>query len=114
MQAAYEVNLQTMTEENISLRQAIESDPRMMAELGGTNTEGKGLASAAGKQLIAKARSESRFKVIHAFPGKTNVASNKICEKLGSSKFEECDMEYQGRIIRCCNCAPFAELLYAI
>jgi RimJ/RimL family protein N-acetyltransferase len=161
MPATGKVNLESMTEGDLSLRQAIESDPRMMSELGGTNTadqiarahagalkmaaagtcwyfkvvpegtdravgyigiweslwqgatiyemgwmilpefQGKGLATAAGKELIAKARAERKFKAVHAFPGKANIASNKICEKLGFSKLEECDVDYQGRTLRC-------------
>jgi RimJ/RimL family protein N-acetyltransferase len=155
------MQLITITEGDLALREAIETDPIMMAGLGGPNSkevitqshlkslksmdagtcwcmkiipdastsaagfigiwesswryakinemgwmilpqfQGNGLATKAAREIIERARSEKKFQVIHAFPGITNVPSNKICEKVGFSKIEECVVEYQSRWLRC-------------
>jgi RimJ/RimL family protein N-acetyltransferase len=63
--------------------------------------QGRGLASEAVRSVLRRARSESRWEVIHAFPAVTNAASNSICRRMGFSKIEECDFEYAGRVLRC-------------
>jgi RimJ/RimL family protein N-acetyltransferase len=62
---------------------------------------GRGLASSAARQLLARARAEKAFAAVHAFPGTTNGASNAICRKSGFEKLEECDLEYDGRPLHC-------------
>jgi RimJ/RimL family protein N-acetyltransferase len=154
------MKLLAVTEYDLDLREKIESDPRMMAELGGPNTkeqirkahfkalesvkagtcwwfkimpdsteiaagfigiwrsswkqasinemgwmvlpefQGRGLATQAGFELLSTARAAQKFQIVHAFPGASNVASNKICEKLGFAKIEECDIGYQDRVLR--------------
>lgn len=157
------IRLVPMRHEDIALRILIETDARMMSELGGINTkeqveashsramknaedglcwyfkivatlqeseqdvgyigiwesswkdekinetgwmiipefQGMGFASQAGRSLIAKSRSEGKYPSISAFPGRNNIASNKICEKLGFSMIEECEVDYQQRILLC-------------
>lgn len=66
-----------------------------------TAFQGRGLASEAVRSVLERARVEGRWDVIHAFPGITNGPSNAICRKTGFSKTEECDVESEGRILRC-------------
>ena len=63
--------------------------------------QGRGIARQAVSLMFDRARSESRWGVIHAFPGIANAPSNAICRRLGFSKLEERDIEYSGRILRC-------------
>jgi RimJ/RimL family protein N-acetyltransferase len=64
--------------------------------------QGRGLASAAVRQLLERARAERRWGAIHAFPGVTNGASNAICRKSGFRLLEERRIDYAGRSL-CCN-----------
>jgi len=63
--------------------------------------QGRGLASAAGKLILERARADGRFHRIHAFPGRDNEASNAICRKLGFARLEECGIEYGDRPLKC-------------
>jgi len=63
--------------------------------------QGRGLATEAVTALLARARSERRWDLIHAFPGVTNGPSNAICRKARFTKLEERDMEGWGGILRC-------------
>src|SRR5262249_27137418 len=45
--------------------------------------QGRGLATAAVRVLLERARSESRWGIVHAFPGVTNGPSNGICRRVG-------------------------------
>jgi RimJ/RimL family protein N-acetyltransferase len=45
--------------------------------------QGRGLATAAVRALLHRARTDGRWGDIHAFPGVTNVASNSLCRRLG-------------------------------
>jgi RimJ/RimL family protein N-acetyltransferase len=62
--------------------------------------QGRGVGSEAVRAVLQKARSESRWDVVHAFPAITNAPSNAICRKLGFSKLEERVIERE-RILRC-------------
>jgi RimJ/RimL family protein N-acetyltransferase len=62
--------------------------------------QGRGLGSAAVAETLRKARSEGRWKVIHAFPGETNGPSNAICRKNGFERLELMEYEYVGRAMR--------------
>ena len=62
--------------------------------------QGRGVGSEAVRAVLQKARSESRWDVVHAFPAITNAPSNAICRKLGFSKLEERVIE-RDRILRC-------------
>lgn len=155
------LKLETMTPEDVELRLRMETDPEMMAELGGprppeaiarahaqslvmaaqgtcwplkvipegsavaaggvavfpsthdgesiyeigwmimTEFQGRGLASEAVREVLERARAERRFGQIHAFPGVTNAASNRVCEKNGFTNRGECDVDFGGRRLRC-------------
>lgn len=45
--------------------------------------QGSGLATAAVRALLHRARTDGRWGDIHAFPGVTNTASNSLCRRLG-------------------------------
>lgn len=62
--------------------------------------QGRGIASAALGLLLGRARADSRFRCIHAFPGVTNEASNGLCRKFGFSLIEGCDAVYEGRSLK--------------
>jgi RimJ/RimL family protein N-acetyltransferase len=61
----------------------------------------RGVASAAVEMILSKARSEPRFRSIHAFPGASNGPSNGLCRKFGFTMVEPCDLEYAGRPLKC-------------
>lgn len=63
--------------------------------------QGQGIASRALEMMLARARSEPRFRRLHAFPSVSNAASNVICRKFGFAQLEEADLEYAGRPLRC-------------
>jgi len=66
-----------------------------------TEFQGRGIASAAARLIVNRARGERRFGFIHAFPGATNGASNAICRKAGFERLEECEVDYAARILKC-------------
>jgi RimJ/RimL family protein N-acetyltransferase len=63
--------------------------------------QGLGLASAAVRELLERARAERRWGPIHAFPGVTNGASNAICRRSGFRRLGERRIDYSGRSLRC-------------
>jgi RimJ/RimL family protein N-acetyltransferase len=64
--------------------------------------QGRGIASLATAQAIAKARLERKHRFIHAFPSVDNGASNAICGKLGFTFLEASEFEYpKGHFMRC-------------
>jgi len=63
--------------------------------------QGRGLASAATRELLERAGAERRWGAIHAFPGVTNAASNAICRKCGFRLLGEQRIDYAGRSLRC-------------
>lgn len=64
--------------------------------------QGRGLASAAVRAILDKARAEKRWGAhLHAFPATANAASNAICRKFAFSLVEEVDLEYAGHPLRC-------------
>lgn len=62
--------------------------------------QGRGLATAAVRATLERARSERRWGMIHAFPHVNNEPSNGICRKLGFSLLEEVDTEGPGGKLR--------------
>jgi RimJ/RimL family protein N-acetyltransferase len=63
--------------------------------------QGRGVASAAGAQVIERLRAERRHASVHAFPSIDNDASNALCRKLGFTLVEEVDFEYPpGHVMR--------------
>jgi RimJ/RimL family protein N-acetyltransferase len=63
--------------------------------------QGRGLATEALRQLIARAAADGRWGDIHAFPGVTNGPSNAVCRKSGFTNVGEETVEYAGRRLRC-------------
>jgi RimJ/RimL family protein N-acetyltransferase len=62
--------------------------------------QGRGLAKAAARALLERARDEDRWGTVHAFPGITNAASNGICRALRFTLLDERDVTFTGRVIR--------------
>ncbi|MCO6010491.1 GNAT family N-acetyltransferase [Actinoallomurus purpureus] len=63
---------------------------------------GRGLATAAGRLVVERARAEGRHRFLHAYPSVDHPASNAICRKLGFTLLGACDFEYPpGRPMRC-------------
>ena len=63
--------------------------------------QNRGIGTEAGRQILARAKEEQRFRVVDAFPAVTNAASNALCAKLGFSKLEPVEVEYAGRMLFC-------------
>lgn len=63
--------------------------------------QGRGLATEALRQLLARAAEDGRWGDIHAFPGVSNGPSNAVCRKAGFSDVGEEIVEYAGRRLRC-------------
>jgi RimJ/RimL family protein N-acetyltransferase len=69
-----------------------------------TPYQGRGIAVAAGREIIARARAERRHRHLHAFPSIGNPGSNAVCRRLGFELLEECDFEFPpGQWMRCNN-----------
>jgi RimJ/RimL family protein N-acetyltransferase len=62
--------------------------------------QGRGIAKAAVRVLLERARAEDRWGVVHAFPGVTNGPSNGICRSLGFRLVGERDVDFAGRMLR--------------
>ena len=64
--------------------------------------QGQGVASAATRLVIQRAREEARFRFMHAFPATDNAPSNAICRKAGFELLGALDFEYPaGHMLRC-------------
>ncbi len=64
--------------------------------------QGRGVAAAATRVLIANARREKKYLRLYAFPSVDNPPSNAICRRLGFDLIGECDFEYPaGHVMRC-------------
>ncbi|HEX5402585.1 MAG TPA: GNAT family N-acetyltransferase [Pseudonocardiaceae bacterium] len=62
--------------------------------------QGRGVAKAAVRMLLRRARDERRWGIVHAFPGVANGPSNGICRSLGFTLIGEQDTEFAGRVLR--------------
>jgi RimJ/RimL family protein N-acetyltransferase len=62
--------------------------------------QGRGLAGDAFALLLPYAL-DAGVGELHSFPAVTNGPSNAILRKLGFRRLEECDLDYEGRPIRC-------------
>jgi RimJ/RimL family protein N-acetyltransferase len=62
--------------------------------------QGRGLAKAAVRTLLERAREDGRWGRVHAFPATTNAPSNGICRSLGFTLLEEVDMPFADRVLR--------------
>ncbi|MFF5976889.1 GNAT family N-acetyltransferase [Streptomyces sp. NPDC012769] len=64
--------------------------------------QGRGVATAATRAVVERARAEGRFRHLHAFPSTDNGSSNAVCRKAGFTLLGERDFEYPpGRPMRC-------------
>ena len=63
--------------------------------------QGRGIASAALRLLIARVEPEPAFPSLHAFPPVTNAPSNGLCRKFGFSLVGQADFVYSGRTLHC-------------
>jgi len=64
--------------------------------------QGRGIAAAATRQAIERARSEKARRFLHAFPSVDNPPSNAICRRLGFTLLEALEFEYPpGHFMRC-------------
>jgi RimJ/RimL family protein N-acetyltransferase len=63
--------------------------------------QGQGLGSAAVRAVLDRARSESRWDVVHAFPPVANPRSNAMCRKFGFEHVGDDDYEFRDRVLRC-------------
>jgi RimJ/RimL family protein N-acetyltransferase len=62
--------------------------------------QGRGLAKQAVRMLLALARDDGRWGLVHAFPAVTNGPSNGICRSLGFRPAGERDVTFSGRVLR--------------
>jgi RimJ/RimL family protein N-acetyltransferase len=63
--------------------------------------QGRGIASAALRQLIDRVRDAPQFSSMHAFPPVTNAPSNALCRKFHFTLLGERDFVYAGRTLHC-------------
>jgi RimJ/RimL family protein N-acetyltransferase len=64
--------------------------------------QGRGIAVAATRQAIERARSEGARRFVHAYPGVDNAPSNGVCRRLGFSLRGTHEVEYpKGHFMRC-------------
>jgi RimJ/RimL family protein N-acetyltransferase len=63
--------------------------------------QGRGLGKRAVRAALDRARSRSRWDVVHAFPPVSNVPSNAMCRSLGFEMVGEVDFRFRDRPLRC-------------
>ncbi|MFC8505628.1 GNAT family N-acetyltransferase [Streptomyces sp. NPDC057411] len=64
--------------------------------------QGRGVATAATRAVVERARAEGRFPHLHAYPSTDNAPSNAVCRKAGFTLLAERGFEYPpGRPMRC-------------
>ncbi|MFZ0217183.1 MAG: GNAT family N-acetyltransferase [Candidatus Dormiibacterota bacterium] len=63
--------------------------------------QGRGIASVAVHDALAIVRATERVDAVHAYPGATNVPSNRVCEKNGFTILGTCNVEFGGHTLRC-------------
>ncbi|WP_027345380.1 GNAT family N-acetyltransferase [Hamadaea tsunoensis] len=64
--------------------------------------QGHGIATAAARLIIGRARDQHRHATLHAYPSLDNPASNAICRKAGFTLAGPCDFEFPpGNPLRC-------------
>jgi RimJ/RimL family protein N-acetyltransferase len=62
--------------------------------------QGRGIAREALGMVIDRARHESRYSHVHAFPGVTNAPSNALCRGAGFTHLEETEVRFRERPLR--------------
>ncbi|MFE4636739.1 GNAT family N-acetyltransferase [Streptomyces sp. NPDC056773] len=61
--------------------------------------QGRGLGKRAVRALLEQARDEGRWGFVHAFPARSNGASNGICRSLGFRLVAELDVPFADRVL---------------
>ena len=62
--------------------------------------QGRGYAKRAVRAMLERARDDGRWRVVHAFPGVTNAASNALCRSVGFTFAGERNVTFAGRELR--------------
>jgi RimJ/RimL family protein N-acetyltransferase len=62
--------------------------------------QGRGIAKSAVHMLLALARDQDRWGLVHAFPAVTNVPSNGVCRSVGFRFLEETEVSFADRLFR--------------
>ena len=62
--------------------------------------QGRGIATTAVRMLLALARGQDRWGLVHAFPATTNAPSNAVCRSAGFRFAGEQDTAFAGRMLR--------------
>lgn len=63
--------------------------------------QGRGLAKAATRAVLERARDDGRWGMIHATPAVSNGPSNGICRSLGFTLVGQIDVDFAGRRLHC-------------
>jgi RimJ/RimL family protein N-acetyltransferase len=64
--------------------------------------QGRGIATAATLQIVAKAREQGGCRYLHAYPSVDNAPSNAVCRKAGFTLLGRFDFEFPpGNALRC-------------
>jgi RimJ/RimL family protein N-acetyltransferase len=66
-----------------------------------TDYQGRGIARAALRALIERARADDRWGDIHAYPNVTNDASNALARAAGFTLVGTVDLEFRGHPLHC-------------
>lgn len=61
----------------------------------------RGIATLAVRKALTVARASKQLPAVHAFPGITNAASNRVCEKTGFTNLGTCTVEFGAHVLRC-------------
>jgi RimJ/RimL family protein N-acetyltransferase len=80
-----------------------EWESRPIHELGGMlvpDYHARGIMIRAATMLLPRAAGAG-VRELHSFPGVENRPSNAVLEKLGFHRLDDCDLDYEGRPIRC-------------
>ncbi len=62
---------------------------------------GRGVASAALRLVLEHVRADDRITELHAFPGATNVPSNRLCASAGFEDRGEAEVDFGDAQLRC-------------
>lgn len=80
-----------------------DDDGELISEIGWMvlpEYQGRGFGKRATTALLAEAREDGRWGMVHATPAVTNGPSNGICRSLGFTLLGERDTEFAGRTLR--------------
>jgi RimJ/RimL family protein N-acetyltransferase len=81
-----------------------EMDGEVVSEIGWMvvpGSQGRGLGSAAVREVLDRARADGRWGVVHAYPPVSNERSNAMCRRMGFTYLDTRDFEYHGHPLSC-------------